>query len=90
MSRQVSALEAELKVPLFHRHARGLILTEQGELLYRTARELVMKLEQTRARLSDSKEKPDGELKVTANVGLGTHCSRRALANFSMPIRISR
>ena len=26
-------------MPLFHRHARGLILTEQGELLYRTARE---------------------------------------------------
>lgn len=71
VSRQVSALEAELDVPLFHRHARGLVLTEQGELLYRTARELVTKLEQTRASLSDSREKPDGELKVTANVALG-------------------
>ena len=36
VSRQVSALEGELNVSLFHRHARGLILTEQGELLYRT------------------------------------------------------
>ncbi|MGC1108370.1 MAG: LysR family transcriptional regulator, partial [Methylovirgula sp.] len=36
VSRQVSALEQELAVPLFHRHARGLILTEQGELLFRT------------------------------------------------------
>lgn len=71
VSRQVSALEQDLRVPLFHRHARGLILTEQGEMLYRTARELSMKLEHTRTRLSDSKEKPDGELKVTANVGLG-------------------
>lgn len=71
VSRQVSALEAELDVPLFHRHARGLVLTEQGEMLYRTARELVTKLEQTRASLSDSREKPDGELKVTANVALG-------------------
>ena len=34
VSRQISALEDSLKVPLFHRHARGLILTEQGELLY--------------------------------------------------------
>lgn len=73
VSRQVSALEGELKVPLFHRHARGLVLTEQGELLYRTARELVTKLEQTQARLTDSRQKPDGILKVTANVGLGSH-----------------
>src|SRR5690606_16832414 len=45
VSRQVSALEQDLGVPLFHRHARGLLLTEQGELLYRTAREVLMKLE---------------------------------------------
>ena len=31
VSRQISALEESLSVPLFHRHARGLILTEQGE-----------------------------------------------------------
>jgi DNA-binding transcriptional LysR family regulator len=73
VSRQVSALEAELKIPLFHRHARGLILTEQGELLFRTAREVLQKLEQTRAKLSDSREKPNGELKITANVGIGAH-----------------
>jgi DNA-binding transcriptional LysR family regulator len=45
VSRQVSALEQELTVSLFHRHARGLILTEQGELLYRTAHDVFMKLE---------------------------------------------
>jgi DNA-binding transcriptional LysR family regulator len=73
VSRQVSALEAELRIPLFHRHARGLILTEQGELLFRTAREVLQKLEQTRAKLSDSREKPNGELKITANVGIGAH-----------------
>ena len=71
VSRQVSALENELDVPLFHRHARGLVLTEQGEMLFRTARELVSKLEQTRLSLTDSREKPNGELKITANVALG-------------------
>ena len=45
VSRQVSALEHDLGVPLFHRHARGLLLTEQGELLYRTANDVLMKLE---------------------------------------------
>ena len=47
VSRQISALEESLSVPLFHRHARGLILTEQGDLLYRTAREVFGKLAMT-------------------------------------------
>ncbi len=82
VSRQVSALEIELKIPLFHRHARGLILTEQGELLFRTAREVLQKLEQTRAKLTDSREKPNGELKITANVGLGAHWLTPRLGEF--------
>ena len=65
VSRQVSALETELSVSLFHRHARGLILTEQGELLYRTAHEVFMKLEAARTKLTDSRERPNGELKVS-------------------------
>ena len=72
VSRQVSALESELGVPLFHRHARGLILTEQGELLFRTARDVVMQLERVKSRLTDTKDKPSGVLKVTTTVGLGS------------------
>ena len=72
VSRQISALEQDLKVPLFHRHARGLILTEQGEVLYRTAHDVFAKLAATRTRLADSKDKPTGELRVTTTVGLGS------------------
>ncbi|WP_346894115.1 LysR family transcriptional regulator [uncultured Roseibium sp.] len=72
VSRQVSSLEQDLGVPLFHRHARGLLLTEQGELLYRTAADVLMKLESVQSRLSDSKDKPSGILKVTTTVGLGS------------------
>ncbi len=72
VSRQVSALEQELGVSLFHRHARGLILTEQGELLARTASDVMMKLEATRAKLVDSKGKPTGDLRVSTTVGLGS------------------
>jgi DNA-binding transcriptional LysR family regulator len=71
VSRQVSALEQELSVSLFHRHARGLILTEQGELLYRTAHDVFMKLEAARTKLTDSRERPHGDLKVTTTMGLG-------------------
>lgn len=82
VSRQVSALEHELKVPLFHRHARGLLLTEQGDLLFRTTQELFAKLEATRAALTDSRERPHGELKVTTTVGLGTSWLTPRLGEF--------
>ncbi len=72
VSRQIGALEESLKVPLFHRHARGLELTEQGELLYRTAHDVFGKVAMAEAMLVDSLEKPRGELKVTTTVGFGT------------------
>lgn len=71
ISRQVSALEHDVGVPLFHRHARGLVLTEQGELLYRTAHDVLMRLENVRTRLTEAKDRPSGILRVTTTVGLG-------------------
>ncbi len=82
VSRQVSALERDLKAPLFHRHARGLILTEQGDLLFRAARDMMMRLETTRARLADTRERPSGDLRVTTTVGLGSHWLTPRLSEF--------
>jgi len=82
VSRQISSLEQDLKVPLFHRHARGLILTEQGELLYRTAHEVFTKLEATQTMLRDSKEKPSGMLRITTTVGLGSNWLTPRLTEF--------
>src|SRR5690606_38410774 len=72
ISRQVGALEQAVGVPLFHRHARGLVLTEQGEILYQTAHEVLMKLETVRMRLTEAKDRPSGPLRVTTTVGLGS------------------
>lgn len=82
VSRQVSALERDLRAPLFHRHARGLILTEQGDLLFRAAKDMTMRLESTRARLTDSRERPSGDLRVTTTVGLGSHWLTPRLSEF--------
>jgi DNA-binding transcriptional LysR family regulator len=71
VSRQISALEEALQVPLFHRHARGLILTEQGEAMNRTVREVFAKLAMTEALLTESKEKAAGRLKITTTTGFG-------------------
>ena len=72
VSRQISALEESLDVPLFHRHARGLILTEQGELLFKTAHSVFDQLAKAELLLTESKEKVRGPLKVTTTVGLGS------------------
>jgi DNA-binding transcriptional LysR family regulator len=72
VSRQISALEESLNLPLFHRHARGLILTEQGELLYKTARDVFSKLAMTEALLTESRERAQGPLKITTTVAFGS------------------
>ena len=72
ISRQISGLEQSLNIPLFHRHARGLILTEQGEDLYLTAHDVFHKVAMTEARLTESKERPEGPLKITTTIGFGS------------------
>ena len=80
VSRQISALEEALQVPLFHRHARGLILTEQGESLNRTVREVFAKLAMTEALLTESKEKPAGRLKMTTTMAFRFYLAGAAAA----------
>lgn len=72
VSRQVRALEESLNTTLFHRHARGLILTEQGELLFEATRSMSKRLDAAAARIRDSEEEVFGELRVTTTLGFGT------------------
>ena len=72
VSRQISGLEETIGAPLFHRHARGLILTEQGELLYKTVRDVFAKLAMAQAQISEAKDKPKGPLRITTTVGFGS------------------
>ena len=72
VSRQVSALEDSLNVKLFHRHARGLKLTEQGEELFHTAHNVYGKLAMAEARIIDAKESPEGPLTITTTVAFGS------------------
>jgi DNA-binding transcriptional LysR family regulator len=72
VSRQVRGLEEQLNTNLFHRHARGLILTEQGELLFDATRAMSKRLDAAAARIRDSEEEVFGELRVTTTTGFGT------------------
>jgi len=72
VSRQIATLEESLKVALFHRHARGLKMTEQGELLYRTAHEVFAQLAMAEAQMMENREKPQGVLKINTTIAFGT------------------
>ena len=72
ISRQIQSLENELKIHLFERHARGLVLTDNGEYLYKTAHEVISKLKDVEATLSDEKDRLHGKLTVTTVVSFGT------------------
>jgi DNA-binding transcriptional LysR family regulator len=72
VSRQVRALEESLNTTLFHRHARGLILTEQGELLFDATTAMSKRLDAAEARIRDSEEEVFGELRVTTTIGFGS------------------
>jgi DNA-binding transcriptional LysR family regulator len=72
ISRQIGALEEDLGTPLFHRHARGLVLTEQGEILLHTANEVAKRMASVQAALGESRDSPAGHLRINATIGLGT------------------
>tara|TARA_E500000178_G_scaffold259373_1_gene256177 strand:- start:197 stop:1078 length:882 start_codon:yes stop_codon:yes gene_type:complete len=83
ISRQISNLEYEIGIPLFHRHPRGLILTEQGELLYKRTRTIINIIKEAEFELTDSRERPSGDLSVTTTVGLGANWLSPRLGDFT-------
>jgi DNA-binding transcriptional LysR family regulator len=72
VSRQIRALEDSLNTTLFHRHARGLILTEQGELLFDATVAMSKRLDAASARIRDSEEEVFGDLRVTTTIAFGS------------------
>ena len=72
VSRQIRALEESLNTTLFHRHARGLILTEQGELLFDATSSMRRRIDAAAARIRDSEEEVFGDLRVTTTTGFGS------------------
>ena len=72
ISRQIQSLELTLKTSLFERHARGLSLTDDGEILFKTANEVIIHLKAVETSLMEKKDKPSGKLIVTTVVGFGS------------------
>jgi len=96
ISRQIGNLEERMGFPLFHRHARGLILTEQGELLFRTTREVFSELAMVQARITENIDVAQSALEIAVTIGFGTswlaprlHSFLEQYPNFRLTLRLS-
>ena len=84
VSRQISALEEEISTPLFQRHARGLTLTDEGELLYgavsdvlarlAAAEEALKNVHDSAARLAEDHRQPRHRRLLAAAAAAGNSC----------------
>ncbi len=81
-SRQITALEDQLDTPLFHRHARGLTLTEQGHILFATVDEMARKVSLAQSTVIDSRGQARGKLRVSAPISLGSNWLMSVLPEF--------
>ena len=82
VSRQISALEEQLGVSLFQRHARGLVLTDAGHTLHRSTMDMAAAAQSANAALRDQQDVAQGDLVVTAPVAFGSTWLVPRLGNF--------
>ena len=83
ISRQISALEGSLGLQLFTRHARGLVLTAEGELLHKTVGSVFAQIASTQNKILESKNEASGELRVACSVAFGSIWLTKRLKSFS-------
>ncbi|HEY0265484.1 MAG TPA: LysR family transcriptional regulator [Rhizomicrobium sp.] len=82
VSRQISALEEEISTPLFQRHARGLTLTDEGELLFTAVTDVLGRLAAAEEALKNVHDAPRGALKITTSHGIGSYWLLPRLGQF--------
>ena len=82
LSRQIAALEGDLGAKLFHRHARGLVMTHEGEQLRQATHDMQDRLERARLAIDASRDRPTGEIRLTTTVSFGSSWLARQLGDF--------
>jgi DNA-binding transcriptional LysR family regulator len=85
VSRQISALEEDLGLKLFIRHARGLVLTEVGEQLFRTAHRMQAELQAVETQMSESQDVPTGQLIIGFTNSCGSTRTSRSKSGSTIP-----
>jgi DNA-binding transcriptional LysR family regulator len=73
ISRQIAKLEAEVGTPLFRRMARGMVLSEAGELLLAHARRALLESDAVLQDIAALKGGPSGNIRVVSTEGPAHH-----------------
>lgn len=83
VSRQIVALEKELKLSLFSRHSRGVRLTEAGHCLFQYVEKSLLLLEKAEKALAELRDLESGTIMVGASTTIGNYLLPAWLASFS-------
>ncbi len=83
VSQQIRRLEEELAAPLFYRHSRRVALTQAGDQLLPYARQILAKLEEARAAVSDFETMGRGRITIGAGGTICHHVLPPLLQEFS-------
>lgn len=82
VSRMVRKLEEEHQTLLFDRHARGMVLTEAGQLLKAYARRASLEAERARAEIRDLNQVGQKLIRISANQAFGRELLPRVIGEF--------
>ncbi|MCI0477451.1 MAG: LysR substrate-binding domain-containing protein, partial [Anaerolineales bacterium] len=84
VSTQIAALEREYRVALFHRTSKGVCLTEAGEIVLASAKEILRVLEETRQSLDALQGLARGKVNLGASLIAGIYVLPRILGEFKL------
>lgn len=82
LSRQIAALEDSLGAKLFHRHARGLAMTHEGEQLRSATADVHERIDRAAQAIDASRDRPTGAIRLTTTVSFGSTWLARQLGDF--------
>lgn len=82
ISRQITALEQDLDSPLFLRSARGMVLTDAGQLLLRHVRRAMLEDQAVRASIAALRGAGHSPLRIACTQGLANDFVPSTLAHF--------
>ena len=84
VSKRIAILEKALGVVLFHRNARRVTVTADGESVYRSAQEIFEGVERMGEAVAMGRREPAGMLRVTSSFRLGTKHIAPALSELAL------
>jgi LysR family transcriptional activator of dmlA len=81
VSKRIAELEQRLGVPLFHRTTRRVVISDQGEVAYQRARDVLAAMETFKEQVAGTKDAaPSGSLRISTSLRLGRNHVSHALS----------